>query len=155
MGHPWWVSGKESACQCKRHVWSLIQEDPVCHRATKPMCHNSWVCAVEPTCHDYRIPCHGPGVQDSTLHNKRSHCHEKPTHCSFRVAPTCCNYREKPTQQCRPSTAKKKTTILIKKKKNRDVERIFGEDVGFQYYRRIPKLKGLGRNFGQWGAGDK
>ena len=43
---------------------------------------------------------------------------------------------------------KKKKRLLIKKEK-RDVERIFGEDVGFHYYRRIPKLKGLGRNFEQ------
>ena len=28
--------------------WSLIQEDPMCHWATKPVCHNYWVCALEP-----------------------------------------------------------------------------------------------------------
>ena len=27
---------------------SLIREDPTCRRATKPMCHNYWVCALEP-----------------------------------------------------------------------------------------------------------
>ena len=51
---PWWPSGKESACQCRRHwVWSLIREDPTCHRATKPMSHNYWACALEARSHDY------------------------------------------------------------------------------------------------------
>ena len=45
---PWWLNGKESACQCRRHrfdPWS--REDPTCCRATKPMYHNYWVCALE------------------------------------------------------------------------------------------------------------
>ena len=29
-------------------VWSLIQEDPMYHGATKPMCHNYWACILEP-----------------------------------------------------------------------------------------------------------
>ena len=29
-------------------VWSLVQEDPTCHRATTPMHLNSWVCALGP-----------------------------------------------------------------------------------------------------------
>ena len=35
QGHSWWLSGKESACQYRRLVWSLIQEDLTCCRATK------------------------------------------------------------------------------------------------------------------------
>ena len=26
---PWWLSGKESACQCRRRVQPLGQEDPL------------------------------------------------------------------------------------------------------------------------------
>ena len=36
-GLPWWLSGKESACQWVR---SLIQQDPTCHTATRPLHHN-------------------------------------------------------------------------------------------------------------------
>ena len=43
-GLPWWSSGQESACQCRRHGdtqdGSQIQEDPTCHRSTKPLHHN-------------------------------------------------------------------------------------------------------------------
>ena len=34
-GFPWCLSGKESACQCRRQVPSLIRDDPTCLRATK------------------------------------------------------------------------------------------------------------------------
>ena len=36
-GLPWWLGGKESAAICKRRVQSLVQEDPTCCRAAKPM----------------------------------------------------------------------------------------------------------------------
>ena len=29
------------------------QEDPTCHRAAKPTCHNYWACAPEPGSHNY------------------------------------------------------------------------------------------------------
>ena len=34
-------------------VRSLVQEDPTCHRATQPVCHKYWTCALEPTSHNY------------------------------------------------------------------------------------------------------
>ena len=34
-------------------VQALVQEDPTCRRATKPMCHNYWACALEPMSHNY------------------------------------------------------------------------------------------------------
>ena len=62
-------------------VWALVQEDATCRRATKPVHHNYWACALEPASHNYWAhvlqllkPMHlGP-----VLHNKRSHCNEKP-----------------------------------------------------------------------------
>ena len=39
-GFPWWLSGKESACQCKRQIRSLIWEDSTCRRAIKVVHHN-------------------------------------------------------------------------------------------------------------------
>ena len=41
-------------------IWSLVWEDPTCHGATEPVCHNFWACTLEPmsctnepTCHNY------------------------------------------------------------------------------------------------------
>ena len=42
----WWLSGKESACQCRQHELNL--EDPTGHGAAKPVCHNYCICALEP-----------------------------------------------------------------------------------------------------------
>ena len=42
LGLPWWLSGKEFTCQCRRQgfdPWTV--EDPTWHRATKPVYHNS------------------------------------------------------------------------------------------------------------------
>ena len=36
-------------------VWSLVQEDPMCNGATKPMGHNYWACALEPGSRIYRV----------------------------------------------------------------------------------------------------
>ena len=64
-------------------VWALVQEDPTCHGATKPVYHNYWTCALEPTSHNYGawVPqLLKPTCLESMLHNKRSHCNEKPMH---------------------------------------------------------------------------
>ena len=37
----------------KMWVQSLIQEDPTCHRATKPVHHNYRACALEPRCRNH------------------------------------------------------------------------------------------------------
>ena len=40
-GLSWWLRGKESTLQMQEtQVRSLIQEDPTCHGATKPVHHN-------------------------------------------------------------------------------------------------------------------
>ena len=59
-GLPWWLSGKESACQCRRHTF-----DPWSRRippAVEQQSHNSRACALEPrnntkpTCCNYWNP---------------------------------------------------------------------------------------------------
>ena len=47
VGLPWRLSGKESTCQCRHTVSIPCLEDPTCHRASKPMHHNCWACALE------------------------------------------------------------------------------------------------------------
>ena len=54
---PWWLSGKESACQCKRQFWLLVWEDLSCHGAAKPIHHIYWACALEPRNHNYWSLC--------------------------------------------------------------------------------------------------
>ena len=55
-------------------VLPLVREDSICFGATKPMCHNFWVCAIEPVSHNYW----GLRALEPALRNKRSHCSEKP-----------------------------------------------------------------------------
>ena len=43
IGLPWWLSGKEST-----QFQSLIEKNPTCQGATKPMHHSYWDCAPEP-----------------------------------------------------------------------------------------------------------
>ena len=65
-------------------VRSLVHEDSTCCRATKPVFHSYWDCALE-----------------SKLHNKRSHGNKKPGHHSPQLEKAC-------TERWRPSTAKNK-----------------------------------------------
>ena len=64
-------------------VQPLVWEDPICHGATKPVCHNYWAWAVEPASHNYWA-CEPqllkPARLEPVLHNKRSHRSEKPAH---------------------------------------------------------------------------
>ena len=52
-------------------VQALVQEDPTCCGATKPVHRHYWACALEPVSHNYwaRMPVH----LEPVLHNKRSH----------------------------------------------------------------------------------
>ena len=64
-------------------VRALVQEDPTCRGATKPVCHNCRACALEPASHNYlaHVPqLLKPARLGPVLHNKRSHRNEKPTH---------------------------------------------------------------------------
>ena len=66
-------------------VWALVWEDPTCRRATKPMRHNYRACTLEPVNQNYwaRVPQPlKPARLEPVLHNKRSHCNEKPAHCN-------------------------------------------------------------------------
>ena len=63
-------------------VRALVREDPTRRRATKPVRHNYWACALEPASHYWA---HMPQLLkpvrlEPMLRNKKSHCNEKPTH---------------------------------------------------------------------------
>ena len=48
QGLPWWLKERIRLPMQETWVQSLIWEDPTCHGAIKPMCHNYWACALEP-----------------------------------------------------------------------------------------------------------
>ena len=76
-------------------IWSLVEEDSICHGAAKP------AAATTEARGPYSLCC-----------NKRHHS-EKRAHLSYRVALGLCNWRE-PEQQWRPITAKNKQINEIK-----------------------------------------
>ena len=64
-------------------VRALVQEDPTCRGATKPVHHNYWAWALEPASHNYwaHVPqLLKPARLEPVLRNKRSHDNEKPVH---------------------------------------------------------------------------
>ena len=90
-GLPWWHRGEESACQCRRHRFSL------------------WSRKI-PQASEWLSPCAtttAPVCLEPILWNKRSQCNVNPQHRNWRVAPGTTT-REKPEQQWRSSTAKNK-----------------------------------------------
>ena len=64
-------------------VRALVQEDPTCRGATKPVRHSYWACALEPANHNYwaNVPqLLKPACLEPMLLNKRGHCSGRPTH---------------------------------------------------------------------------
>ena len=63
-------------------VWALVQEDPICCGATKPVRHY-WACTLEPASHNYWACAPQllkPACLEPMLLNKRSRRNEKPVH---------------------------------------------------------------------------
>ena len=99
-------------------VRALVREDPTCCRATKPVRHNCWACALEPASHNYwgQVPqLLKPTCLELVLQNK-----EKPPQWEAhapqrRVALARHNQRKAwkaCVQQQRPNTAKKKSLSI-------------------------------------------
>ena len=62
-------------------VRALLQEDPTCCGATKPVHHNYWACTLEPASHNYwaRVPqLLKPVCLEPMLYNKRSNPMRSP-----------------------------------------------------------------------------
>ena len=80
------LSGKESACQWRRHrfdLWSrkishAAEQLRPCAIASEPVLSSLGAAATEPTCHS----CRGPCTVEPVLHNRRKHCDEKPVYGS-------------------------------------------------------------------------
>ena len=53
-GFPWWLSGKKSACQCKKHGFDLWSEKiPYAMEQPSPWATTTWVSALEPGNHNF------------------------------------------------------------------------------------------------------
>ena len=79
-------------------VRALVREDRICRRATKPVRHNYWACALESTSHNcwaYKPQLLKPTHLEPVLHNKRSHRNEKTAHCNKEQLPLAAT-RESP-----------------------------------------------------------
>ena len=89
----------------KTQVQSLVQEDPICRRATKPVYHNYWACALEPGSHNYWAQV----LQLLKPTHPRVHAlqQEKPLQWEAHARPlesSLCSPLEKSQEQRRPST---------------------------------------------------
>ena len=91
-------------------VWALIREDPTCRRATKPVRHNYWGCALEPASHSYwaLVPqLLKPACLEPVLCNKKS---------------TYCNEEYPPLAATRESLCAATKTQCGEKKKKKAIE---------------------------------
>ena len=89
-------------------VRALVREDPTCRRATKPVRHNYWACALEPMSHNYWSP--GAWSPCST---RREATTMRSPHTATKSSPGSPQLEKARAQQRRPNTAKNK----LKKKK--------------------------------------
>ena len=78
-GLPWWFTGKESACQCRKLKFSPLSRNILHGTEQLSLCHNFWACALEPrnatteaTSHSYW----SLHALEPVLHNKTSCCSE-------------------------------------------------------------------------------
>ena len=107
-GLPWWFSGKASWLPIQgTWIWSLVQKDPTCCRATKPTAHNCWAQVPQPL----RL------CPRAVLHNKRSHCNGKLTQLLIESRPAH-HIEKKPYSNKDPVQPKlnKLIKLLLKKK---------------------------------------
>ena len=84
-------------------VQSLVQEDPTCHKATKPMHQLPSQCAATK-----------PAGLEPVLCNRRSPRNEQPVHCK--------KHREKPLSSSKDCVAN--TLILLKENQYSDLQKI-------------------------------
>ena len=104
-----WLSGKESACQCRRqriHPWvrklpHALEQPSLCATTTEPGLGSPGAATIEPTCHSYW----SPHTLEPMLH-KRSHLSERPEHHG-KGSPHLLQLEKPYPQQQRCSTTKK------------------------------------------------
>ena len=58
-------------------VQALVQQDPTCHGAAKPVHHNYWACTLEPVSHNFWA-CMPQLLKP--MHLEPMPCNKKPVH---------------------------------------------------------------------------
>ena len=117
LGLPWWLSGKESACQCKRcgfdpwpgQIPRATEQLSPCPTSTEPRPRSPETATTEPTCLNFWSshacsPC--SGTRGTTM---------RGPHTVTRVTPAHCNCRKSPHSNKDP--AQRKTNIFFRIKK--------------------------------------
>ena len=94
-GLPWWWLRIRLPMQGTR-VRALVQEDPTCRRATKPVYHNYWACTLEPASHNYWA--YMPQLLEST--HSRAHVPQPLSPCA--ATTEACVTRAHAPQQEKP-----------------------------------------------------
>ena len=86
-GLPWWLNGKETACQCRGHRFSPWSgKIPHASEQLSP-CATS----IEPPFQSPETATTEAHPLEPVLRNKRSPCNGKPAHRNSRVSPAFCN----------------------------------------------------------------
>ena len=91
-------------------VQALVWEDPTCRRATNPMRHNYWACALQPASHNYwaRMPqLLKPVRLEPVLRNEKPLQWEAPR-TAKKSSPRSPQLEKVHAQQRRPNAAKNK-----------------------------------------------
>ena len=96
-GLPWWLSDRESTCQCRRHgyhPWSrkiphAVEQWSPCPTTIEPVLQSPGA-ATELMCYSYW----SPRTLEPMLCKKRSHHTEKPGNHNWRAAPAPSNYKK-------------------------------------------------------------
>ena len=91
---PWWLSDKESSCQCRRqwfNPWSgkiphAVEQLSLRVTTTEPVLQSLGVATAVPMCRD----CWSLPALELVLCNKRRHLHAKPMPGNGRTAPAHC-----------------------------------------------------------------
>ena len=90
-------------------VRALVQEDPTCRGATKPVHHHYWACALEPVSHNYWSPCTW-----SPCSATREATAMRSPHTTKKSSPHSPQLEKARVQQWRPNAAKNKFKIFFK-----------------------------------------
>ena len=91
-------------------VRSLVQKDPTCRGATKPVCHNYQACALEPASHNYwtRVPQLLKPTHLEPVSATREATAVRSLRTSTKSSPCSLQLEKARVQQQRPNTAKNK-----------------------------------------------
>ena len=115
--------------------------DPTCRRATKPMHHNYWDCALEPGSCSYWIPC-----TQNTCSTIRKATPMRSLLSAMKSSPRSPQLREKPSQQWRSSTAKNKFIFkdLVLRSQSGQLSRVSWSSVFLQgWWRHSREREGI------------